>query len=246
MHTLIVIPARFGSVRLPGKPLLKIGGEPLVHLVIRNVLSFGIDADIVVATDDIRVEETVAEVGVRPIATSTTHRSGTERIAEIVRGSDFADVELILNVQGDQPFLPRDAAVGSLNQIERGYPLGTAAAPLERHHESNPNRVKVAVDSAGRALVFARTMPNPAHAQGQTGVFLHVGVYAYTRAALLDWVSLPANAEEYDEGLEQLRPLLNGTPIGVALLREPVEPGVDTLDDLDRASLTVASTRTGT
>ena len=244
MHTLIVIPARFGSVRLPGKPLCKIDGEPLVQLVARNVLSFGLDADVVVATDDIRVEKAVSEIGVRAVSTSADHRSGTERVAEVALKPEFSDAALFLNVQGDQPFLPKEAALGALSQIEGGFPIGTAAAPLQTDQESNRDRVKVGVDHDGNARFFSREMPNSDVSGGLYGVFLHVGIYAYTRAALLNWVSLPATEAEFTEGLEQLRPFLQGTPIGVALLHQPVEPGVDTLQDLENALFSTALTRT--
>jgi 3-deoxy-manno-octulosonate cytidylyltransferase (CMP-KDO synthetase) len=246
VHPLIIIPARFGSVRLPGKPLLKIDGEPLINMVVRNVLSFGLDAEVVVATDDSRVVQTVSEIGVQSIETSSKHGSGTERVAEVAQRSEFAKADRILNVQGDQPFLPREAALGALEQIDRGFPIGTSAAPLEPHHEQDRNRVKVAVDSAGRALHFSRNMPHLHRSGGLLGVFLHIGVYAYTRAALFDWVSLPVTADERNEGLEQLRPFLRGTPIGVATLNEPVEAGVDTIADLERTQASIASTRKGT
>jgi 3-deoxy-manno-octulosonate cytidylyltransferase (CMP-KDO synthetase) len=244
VHPLIVIPARLGSVRLPGKPLCKIDGEPLVCLVVRNVLEFGLDAKVVVATDDESVEKAVSGLGVQSITTSRTHRSGTERVAEVALQPEFAEFEQILNVQGDQPFLPENAAIGALKQLESGFPIGTAAAPLQDHQESNRNRVKVGVDREGRALSFSRGMPKPAESDGLIGVFLHLGLYAYTRAALLDWIALPNTAVEVDEGLEQLRPFLHGTPIGVALLNNSVEPGVDTLEDLERALKSIASTRT--
>lgn len=244
VHPLIVIPARLGSVRLPGKPLCKIDGEPLVRMVVRNVLGFGLDGQVVVATDDIRVENAVSELGVRSVLTALSHRSGTERVAEVVSRPEFGDFDQILNIQGDQPFLPREAAVGALSLIESGFPIGTAAAPLRKQQAANRNRVKVAVDHEKRALVFSRDMPAPADTDELLGVFLHLGIYAYTRTALLEWVSQPVIAAESDEGLEQLRPFQQGTPIGVALLDNPVEPGVDTLEDLERAQFSQAFSRT--
>jgi 3-deoxy-manno-octulosonate cytidylyltransferase (CMP-KDO synthetase) len=245
VHPLIVIPARFGSTRIPGKPLSKINGEPLVSLVARKVLSFGLDAEIVVATDDSRVEKIAAESGFRVVSTSARHRSGTERIAEVVTQPQFSDADPILNVQGDQLFLPEQAAFGALNQVERGFPIGTAAARLLSYHEANRNRVKVAVDSAGNARSFSREMPARRENSDDTlGIFLHLGVYAYTRAALLEWVSLPPTAAELYEGLEQLRPFLHGTAIGVAVLEEPVEAAIDTPEDLAQAQHSFAPTRT--
>jgi 3-deoxy-manno-octulosonate cytidylyltransferase (CMP-KDO synthetase) len=203
-----------------------------------------LDAQVVVATDDIRVENAVSDLNVPSIITSPNHRSGTERVAEVVQRPEFMDFERILNVQGDQPFLPKEAATGALKQIDSGFPIATAAAPLQNHQESNRNRVKVAVDKEGRALLFSRDMPKLSEFDALCGVLLHLGIYAYTRGALLEWVSLPATAAESDEGLEQLRPFLHGTPIGVALLHEPVEPGVDTLEDLRRLQTSETPTRT--
>lgn len=244
MHPLIVIPARFGSVRLPGKPLCKIGGEPLVRIVVRNVLEFNLDAHVVLATDDVRVENAVSELGVQSVITSQKHRSGTERVAEVTQRPEFAEFELIVNIQGDQPYLPKEAAAGALEQIAAGFPIGTAAVPLQAQQGSNRNRVKVAVNGEGQALSFSREMPTAPKDANTPDVFLHLGIYAYTRKALIDWVSLPPTAAESDENLEQLRPLLNGTPIGVALLDESVESGVDTLDDLKQAQLSTALART--
>lgn len=244
MHPLIVIPARFGSVRLPGKPLCEIGGEPLVRIVVRNILEFNLDAHVVLATDDVRVENAVTELGVQSVVTSQKHRSGTERVAEVTQRPEFAKFELIVNIQGDQPYLPREAAVGALAQIAAGFPIGTAAVPLQAQQESNRNRVKVAVNGEGLALSFSREMPTAPTYGNTPDIFLHLGIYAYTREALINWVSLPPTAAESDENLEQLRPFLNGTPIGVALLDEPVESGVDTLDDLKHAQLSTASNGT--
>ena len=244
MHTLIVIPARFGSVRLPGKPLCEIGGEPLVRIVVRNVLNFDLDAHVVLATDDVRVEKAITGLGVQSVVTSQKHRSGTERVAEVTERPEFAEFERIVNIQGDQPYLPREAAVGALEQIAAGFPIGTAAVPLQAQQGSNRNRVKVAVNREGRALSFSRDMPTAPKDDNTPDVFLHLGIYAYTREALINWVSLPPTAAESDENLEQLRPLLQGTPIGVALLDEPVESGVDTLDDLKHAQLSTALART--
>lgn len=244
MHPLIIIPARFGSVRLPGKPLCKIDGEPLIRIVVRNVLDFGLDAHLVLATDDVRIRDAVADLGVQTVVTLQKHRSGTERVAEVARRPEYAGFDQVLNVQGDQPFLPVEAAVGAVKQLETGFPVGTAAAPLQHGQESDRNRVKVALDHEGRALAFSRAMPALPGTDELLGVFLHLGLYAYTRTALFDWVSQPANPAEFDEGLEQLRPFQRGTPIGVSLLDEPVEPGVDTLEDLERAQNSKTSTRT--
>ncbi len=241
MHPLIVIPARFGSTRIPGKPLSKINGEPLIAAVVRRVLSFELDAKVVVATDDERVESAVAPTEIETVRTSSQHKSGTERAAEVVGLPEFSQFDPILNIQGDQLFLPKNAAVGALDELERGFALGTSAAPLQPNQETDRNRVKVAVDNSRKAALFSREMPSES---GQAGTFLHLGVYSYTREALLEWVSLPPTEAEFDQGLEQLRPFLHGISIGVAVLGEPAEAGIDTRQDIDRAHQLMALTRT--
>jgi 3-deoxy-manno-octulosonate cytidylyltransferase (CMP-KDO synthetase) len=163
----------------------------------------------------------------------------------VVSRPEFSQFERILNIQGDQLFLPMQAAVGALAQLESGVPVGTAAAPLLKRHEPDRNRVKVAVDDAGLARSFSREYPGRFDPpEGIKGVFLHLGVYAYTRAGLLEWVSLAPTQAEVEEGLEQLRPFLRGIPIGVAVLDEYVEPGIDTPADLANARKSLAPTRT--
>jgi 3-deoxy-manno-octulosonate cytidylyltransferase (CMP-KDO synthetase) len=245
VHPLIVIPARFGSTRIPGKPLSKINDAPLITLVSRRVLEYGLDSDVLVATDDSRIEAAVAQAGIRSVRTSAKHNSGTERVAEVVSRPEFSQFERILNIQGDQLFLPKQAAVGALAQLEGGVSVGTAAALLLKQHESDRNRVKVAVDDAGLARSFSREYPGRFEPPvGTKGVYLHLGVYAYTRAGLLEWVTLPPTRAEVEEGLEQLRPFLNGIPIGVAVLDEFVEAGIDTPTDLTSAQQSLAPTRT--
>ena len=244
MHPLIVIPARFGSTRVPGKPLSKINGAPLITIVATRVAEFGLSSEVVVATDDPRIADAVTEAGFQAVKTSTDHESGTERVAEVVAKPEFSNFDRVLNIQGDQLFLPNQAVVGALGQLERGFALGTVGATLLPHQQTNRNRVKVAVDGKGTARAFSREMPVRTDDFGTLGVFLHLGVYAYTREALLEWVSLPPTQAEFDEGLEQLRPFLSGTPIGVALLDEVVEPGIDTPDDLASAQQSSAPTRT--
>jgi 3-deoxy-manno-octulosonate cytidylyltransferase (CMP-KDO synthetase) len=238
VHPLIVIPARIGSTRIPNKPLSRIGEDTLIHLVVSRIIGFNLSPDVVVATDDPRVERIVLGTGARAKITETSLQSGTERVAAIADHPEYSAAEFILNVQGDQLFLPKDAAIGALAMLDSGFPIGTAAAPLLPHHEENRDRVKVEVGEDGTAKSFSREGPS------QSGAYLHLGVYAYTREALVEWVSLPRCAAESHESLEQLRPFLHGTPIGVARLENPVEPGIDSPEDLARARQSLAPTRT--
>lgn len=247
MPVLGVIPARLGSSRLPRKPLLSLAGEPLILWVVRRVAQAGVCDRVVVATDAAAIAAVVERAGYEAVLTSPQHRSGTERVAEVVARPSFSDFDLVLNVQGDEPLVALEAVQGAVARVRGGEPIGTAAAPLAAELARDPNRVKVIVDARGRAVYFSRA-PIPfdrdGAAEGGGGghaVYLqHVGVYAYTRDALEQWVRLPAVAAERCERLEQLRPLLHGIPIGVAVLREPAAPGVDTADDLDAVAARLA------
>ena len=168
--------------------------------------------------------------------TSPAHESGTERIAEVIAKQEFMAFDLILNVQGDEPFVKRNAVEGTVRRLRAGDPIATAAGTLDPRFAGDPNRVKVVLNATGHAVYFSRA-PIPygqGGQEGQAGVRYrqHVGLYGYTREALQRWVTLPPVAEERWERLEQLRPLLHGIPIGVALFDEEPAPGIDTPDDL--------------
>lgn len=238
MRVLGVIPARLGSTRLPNKPLQPLAGEPLITRVIERVLEHGLIDQLVVATDSPRVVQVVERSGVRAVLTDGGHQTGTDRVAEVANRSDFAGFDTIVNIQGDEPFMTREALAGSLGRVEQGDDIGTAAAPLDPALAGDPSRVKVVTDARGRALYFSRAViPHRREPDDPSdGLYWqHLGIYAFTRAALLRWVSLPACAAEQAERLEQLRALHNGMTIGVARLQEPALPGVDTAEDLRRA-----------
>ena len=231
MPLLCVIPARIGSTRLPQKPLRTIAGTPLICLVAQRILSLNLGCRTVVATDSVAVAKAVEHLDVEPVMTDPGHRSGTERIAEVLAGQAYADADVVLNLQGDEPFVPAAAVYGALERVSRGDPIGTAAAPLAPERVSDPNRVKVAVDANGHAVKFSRSaLPS---GRGSGPAYLqHIGVYAYTRSALLQWAGAPVVPAERAERLEQLRPLAMGTSIGVALLTGEVPAGIDTEEDL--------------
>jgi 3-deoxy-manno-octulosonate cytidylyltransferase (CMP-KDO synthetase) len=228
-----VIPARLGSSRLPRKPLLPLAGEPLILWVTRRVAEVGVCDRLVVATDAREIATVVQRAGMEAVLTSPEHRSGTERVAEVVGKQDFRDFTFVLNVQGDEPFVAPAAIRGAFACLERGEILGTAAGSLDPALAGDPNRVKVVVDAKGRAVYFSRaTIPFDRDGTGEAVYHQHVGVYAYTREALDCWVRLPPVPEERWERLEQLRPLLHGIPIGVTLFDGPAAPGIDTPADL--------------
>ena len=237
MRVLGIIPARLGSTRLPNKPLQLLAGEPLISRVVERVLDHDLVDELVVATDSTRVAEAVRRHEARPVLTGSSHQTGTDRVAEVAARPEFAGYDVFLNVQGDEPFVSREALAGALREVEQGTDIGTVAAPLDPAEANDPNRVKVVTDVRGRALYFSRSViPHQREAREGTGPYWqHVGVYAYTRDALGRWATLAPAPAERSEQLEQLRALYHGMTIGVAQLEHPVFPGIDTAEDLRRA-----------
>ena len=238
MPVLGVIPARLGSTRLPRKPLQLLAGEPLVNRVAERVREHGVVDRIVVATDAREIAAVVERLGVEVVMTHDRHQTGTERVAEVAGRPEFRGYDLVVNIQGDEPFVTREAISGSLDRVRAGDDVGTVAAPLDAEMADDPARVKVVTDRRGRALYFSRAVipfrRDPADpAEGL--YWQHVGVYAYTRSALARWVALAPSPAELAEKLEQLRALQDGMTIGVTRLAEPALPGIDTPDDLRRA-----------
>jgi 3-deoxy-manno-octulosonate cytidylyltransferase (CMP-KDO synthetase) len=188
---------------------------------------------LVVATDAREIAAVVERAGYEAVLTSADHQSGTERVAEVVGNKSFSAFDVVLNVQGDEPLVAPAALHGAVSRVRGGDPIGTAAGDLDARLAGDPNRVKVVTDSYGRALYFSRApIPFDRDGTGAVTYHQHVGVYAYTRAALERWVRLTPVPEERWERLEQLRPLRHGMAIGVALFAGPAAPGVDTADDL--------------
>lgn len=243
MSVLAVIPARLGATRLPRKPLRLIGGVPLIVRVWERVRAMDVAADVVVATDHEEIVAAVTGAGGRVVLTRSDHQSGTDRVAEVAERPEFAGAQIIVNVQGDEPFVPAAAVTAAVGMVrDGGFPLGTAAARGEVAILDDPNVVKVVHDDTGRALYFSRA-PIPFlrdrgdRAVRDAHVLQHVGVYAYTREALRRWVQLPPHPLEVVERLEQLRPLAAGLAMGVCPIDAPPPGGVDTEADLARANV---------
>ena len=238
MRVLGVIPARLGSTRLPNKPLQLLAGEPLITRVIQRVRQHELTDELVVATDSPMVAEVAERSAVRAVLTDGNHLSGTDRVAEVAARPEFAGADVVVNVQGDEPFLSRAALAGALERVRAGDDIGTVAAPLDPALAADPARVKVVTDSRGRALYFSRAaIPHRREpTDPAAGLYWqHLGIYAYTREALGRWVAAEPSPAELAERLEQLRALHCGLTVGVARLEEPALPGVDTPDDLRRA-----------
>lgn len=229
----VVIPARYGSTRLPGKPLADLGGHPLIWHVWRRALEARLPARVLIATDDERIRAALppeAEV----VMTRADHPSGSDRIAEVAAGLDCG---ILVNVQGDLPLLD-PTLVDDLVALLREDPsvgLATVGVPIESREEmANPSVVKVVCDRNGRALYFSRApIPFDRDDPGSpTGAMRHVGIYAYRRETLLGFASMAPTPLETTEKLEQLRALENGVVIGVVRRAHGVPLEVDTPEDL--------------
>ena len=248
MPVLGVIPARLGSTRLPRKPLQLIGGVPLVVRVAQRALDAAVTDALVVATDSEEIAAVARQAGIDAVLTSPEHESGTDRVAEVARRADHAGFDIVVNIQGDEPFLSPAALAGAVDQVRAGFDIGTAAGTVIGDAAQSPSIVKVACTRSGRALYFSRAAI-PYHRDGgdasRRRYHQHIGVYACTRSALLRWASLEPTALELTERLEQLRALEHGLSIGVALLDEAALPGVDTQEDLERADAHWTATARG-
>lgn len=238
-----VIPARLGSSRLPRKPLHRIAGRPLVEWVWRRVVETDLFDRVLVATDAPEIARAVEEFGGECVLTRSEHPSGTDRVAEVAARPELTGAEVVVNVQGDEPFVRRDHLAAAIALVEDGWEVGTVATPIGSVEEwRDPAAVKVVLGAGGRALLFSRSPipfprdagePGPEELAG--GLYLrHLGVYAYRPDALRRWVALPEGELERVERLEQLRPLVDGISIGVAVV-EAGEGGVDTPADAARA-----------
>ena len=245
----VVIPARYASMRLPGKPLRLIAGRPLILHVHANAMRSGARF-VVVATDDERIAQAVRQAGGEAMLTSPEHASGTDRTAEAARRMDLGPDEVVVNLQGDEPLLDAEAIRRAAQALsaEPQAGIGTLATPIrEARDVFDPNVVKVVTDRRGRALYFSRapipwargrfgTEPAPPARLPPDAEFLrHIGMYAYRVSTLLELSSQPQTGLEKAEQLEQLRALCLGVVIRVEVVPGLVALGVDTEDDLARA-----------
>ncbi len=236
----VVIPARYASTRLPGKPLLKIGGRPMLQYVHEQALQSGAD-EVIVATDDQRIQDAANGFGATVCMTSVTHESGTERLAEVAEQMAWDDQSIVVNVQGDEPLLP-PALIRQVAEGLAGHPqaaVATLAYPIEQADQiTDPNIVKVVLDNAGYALYFSRA-PIPCRRDASFTADVppslrHIGLYAYRAGFLKSYQQLQPSPLEGAEKLEQLRVLWHGLKIFVAIASEMPGHGVDTESDLQR------------
>ena len=242
MSFVVVIPARYASTRLPGKPLADIHGKPMVQHVVEKALQSGADR-VIVATDDARVQQALQSTSVEVCMTSPDHQSGTERLAEVCRHYGFAADTIIVNVQGDEPLIP-PAIIRQVadNLAAATAPMATLSVPIRDAEEAfNPNAVKVVTDKDGYALYFSRaTIPwdrdRFANSHEQIGDHYqrHIGIYAYRAGFIQRYVDWAPSVLEQVEALEQLRVLWYGEKIHVAQALEAPPVGVDTQADLEK------------
>jgi 3-deoxy-manno-octulosonate cytidylyltransferase (CMP-KDO synthetase) len=244
----VVIPARHASTRLPGKPLLLLAGVPMILHVHRLALRSGA-AEVIVATDDVRIQSACSAAGAAVEMTAESHASGTDRIAEVASRRGWADDDIVVNVQGDEPLLP-PALIGQAAALLAASPaasIATLATPIASESDYlDPNVVKVVAREDGIALYFSRApvpwdrdgfASRPPGAERHRGARRHLGIYAYRVTALRRLAAAPPAALEQRERLEQLRALAMGLSIAVADAVEVPGPGVDTLEDVARVEV---------
>ena len=231
MRTLCVIPARYASTRLPGKPLADICGKPMICRVLERASRAQKPEKVIVATDDERIYNAVRAEGGEALLTRADHPTGTDRLAEVAEA--YPEVDLIVNVQGDEPLI-EPSVIDDLIvpfEMDENLPMATVMVRMDDAAEQlNPNNVKVIVDKLGYALYFSRSLvPYPRAAAGP--VYKHIGIYAYRRDFLLRYARLEPTPLERAESLEQLRALENG--YGIRVLETDCRfVGVDTPEDL--------------
>ncbi len=240
MH--IIIPARYASTRLPGKPLADVAGKPLIQRVHECAAKAGATA-ITIATDDERIRQAAEKFGARVCMTSPQHRTGTDRLAEVIEKQAIGADEIVVNLQGDEPLMPPELIreVAGKLAARKDAMVATACHVIhDRESLVNPNVVKVVCDAEGYALYFSRAaIPWPREVMArQSGVAIqahrHIGLYAYRAGFVRRYASWPPCPPEEAEQLEQLRVLWHGERIVVHEARTMPEAGVDTPEDLER------------
>ena len=230
-----VIPARFGSTRLPGKPLADIAGKPMIQRVYERVTNAKKPEVFIVATDDQRVYDAVQSFGGTVVMTDANHPTGTDRLAEVAQ--QYTDLDVIINVQGDEPMIDANLIdqLAELFESDDVLQMATVATLLLEEEYDEPSAVKVILNKRNDAMYFSRSLiPYPRHDFVNTPL-KHIGIYAYRRQFLLDYAKMEPTAAEQTESLEQLRALENGFAIRV-ITTDKRFVGVDTPEDLARVN----------
>ena len=236
----IVIPARYASGRLPGKPLRQIHGKTMIEWVYRAALQAN-PGEIIIATDDKRICDEVEAFGGRACMTANTHQSGTDRILEVTQLLGWSDDSIVVNLQGDEPLMPAaNLKQVAANLVASNCDMATLHKEVDAVHAADPNQVKLVHDQNGRALYFSRALIPYDRNDTIVSYCGHIGLYAYRVGFLKTFSQLPPCHLETAESLEQLRALANGYSIHTETAHEIPGPGIDTEADLRRAEALMA------
>lgn len=230
--TAIIIPARYGSSRLEGKPLLKVNGKPIIQWVYEKAKSVKSADVVIVATDDERIFDAVKAFGGEVEMTSAEHKCGSDRIKEVA--DRHADFEYIINLQGDEPMIKQEMIESVIDGVKNhNADISTLIRPIEDKNEvENPNLVKCVIDNNGFALYFSRSKIPFERKENPAPFYGHIGIYGYTRKALTTMTTSSQTPLEISESLEQLRALQMGMRIKTSIINEkPV--GIDTIEDFE-------------
>ena len=229
----IIIPARYASTRLPGKPLIKIHDKTIIQWVYERACQSKLAQEVIVATDDERIYQSVKEFGGQVNMTASSHQSGSDRIAEIAKENQ--EMEIIVNVQGDEPLITPESIDGAINALisDNNADISTLIREITDKDEIlNHNIVKVVTDNSGKALYFSRAVIPYERESRQTKFYAHIGLYAYRRESLLKMTQLEQTNLEKAECLEQLRALQSGMSIKTVVVDyKPI--GIDTPEDVE-------------
>ena len=229
----VIIPARYASTRLEGKPLLRAKGKTIIQWVYEKAVQSKLASDVIVATDDKRIYDEVVNFGGKACMTSTEHKCGTDRIVEVL--NKYPDIDIAVNVQGDEPMIEPESIDKAIEVLidDKNADMSTLIRKIDEILEiNNPNVVKAVKDNNGFAMYFSRSNIPYERNKNQASTYAHIGLYVYRREALLKMSKLPQSDLEKAESLEQLRALQNGIKIKTAVVNyKPV--GIDTREDFE-------------
>ncbi len=240
-QTAIIIPARYGSSRLKGKPLIEVNGKPIIQWVFEKAVKANYADRVIIATDNEEIYNTAIMFGAEAEMTSDHHNSGSDRIAEVVKR--HPEIEFIVNLQGDEPLIKSESIDEVIKNVkeDENADISTLIRPLKDKKDiENPNLVKCVVDNNGYALYFSRSKIPFERNEGHAKFYGHLGIYGYKRDALLKMTELPQSMLELSESLEQLRALQNGMRIKTSVV-DFIPVGIDTADDLEKFKSIIAA-----
>ena len=231
MTTAVIIPARYESIRFPGKPLAKISGKPMLEWVVNAAKGAKLADKIIVATENEKIFDFVKNLNIDCCITSKEHKCGTDRICEVVK--KYSNIKYVVNLQGDEPLMPSDYIDKIISLLTTGAEMTSIITPItDSNNLTNPNIVKAVMDKDNFALYFSRSqIPFNRDNRKDIKYFRHIGIYGYTRETILKFSLLPPSPLEVAEQLEQLRCLENGIKIKLAIVQKAY-PAVDRPDDV--------------